>query len=240
VLILALDTTSRPGSIALARDATVLEEWTGPSEVSHAQRLPRDILDLLGRHDVSLASIDLYAVAAGPGSFTGLRIGIATMQGLAFAHRRKMVGVSALEALAVASRHTALVSLASSCVLGAWMDAQRGEVFAALYGAAAEPTLTALEGPAVGEPETVLGEWGARVSERADVFFVGDGAVRYRNVITRAVASAHIVTAVPPLAGPIAELARQAHLRGEAVGPDAIRPLYVRRPDAELARAKRS
>ena len=75
MLILALDTTSRAGSVALARDAGVLDQQRGDPSRTHGERLPGDIGDLLERHGLTVADVDLYAVAAGPGSFTGLRVG---------------------------------------------------------------------------------------------------------------------------------------------------------------------
>src|SRR5262249_60630925 len=82
-----------------------------------------------------LADLALTAVASGPGSFTGLRIGIATVQGLAFVHGRSVFSVSALEALA----HAASATLAPGTVIAAWMDAHRRDVFAAAYRVAAAP-----------------------------------------------------------------------------------------------------
>src|SRR4051812_46038494 len=103
--VLALDTTTRAGSVALVDDNMIVEERPGDPSQTHAQRLPAEVLAVLDAHGVTLSDIDLFAVAAGPGSFTGLRIGLATVQGLAFVTRRRIVGVSALEALAqIASR----------------------------------------------------------------------------------------------------------------------------------------
>src|SRR5262245_60617353 len=127
--VLALDTTTRAGSIALVENDQVLAERSGDGSRSHAERLPADLLSLLKACGSSLSQVDAFAVAAGPGSFTGLRIGIATMQGLAFVARRRIVPVSALEALAqLASRECPPGRLVS-----AWIDAFRGEVFSALY-----------------------------------------------------------------------------------------------------------
>jgi tRNA A37 threonylcarbamoyladenosine modification protein TsaB len=109
-----------------------------------------------------------------------------------------------------------------------------------LYEAGGRPILTEIEPPAVDRPEPALSAWTPRLAASANVFFTGDGAVRYREIIERSVPDARIVAPVPPLAGAIAELAREARLRGEAVAPHGVRPLYVRRPDAELARSKRS
>src|SRR5688572_28314370 len=100
MLVLALDTTNRQGSCALAEDSEVRLEWAGDAEQPQATRLPGDLRRLLEQSGHALADVDLFAVATGPGSFTGLRVGIATMQGLAFALNRPLIGVSAFDALA--------------------------------------------------------------------------------------------------------------------------------------------
>ena len=102
MIILALDTTTA-GSVAVLDDSTMLVERAGRPELPHATRLPGDLLDALSAASRALDDVSLLAVASGPGAFTGLRIGIATMQGLAFARGVPLVGVSALDALADAS-----------------------------------------------------------------------------------------------------------------------------------------
>src|SRR5438132_7531454 len=97
--VLALDTTTRAGSVALVDDDVIVEERPGDPLRTHAERLPAELLALVAGDGRALASIDMFAVAAGPGSFTGLRIGIATIQGLAVVSHRRIVAVSALEAL---------------------------------------------------------------------------------------------------------------------------------------------
>jgi tRNA threonylcarbamoyladenosine biosynthesis protein TsaB len=238
MLVLALDTTTRAGSVALARDGVLVEALVGDASRTHATRLPGDILGLLARHGRSLPEVDLFAVAAGPGSFTGLRIGIATIQGLSFASQRPVVGVSALEALA----HSADVdhaAVAPPGLVGAWMDAQRGEVYAELYRTSGD--LEVLQPAAVGEPAQILEAWAQHVpTDRAsDLLLIGDGAVVYRPQIEARFPAARIVPVVPPIAPAIAVLAARAAARGLAGPPHAIRPLYVRRPDAELARDRK-
>src|SRR5438128_3217885 len=98
--VIALDTTTRTGSAALIADGRVIEERAGDSARTQAERLPGEVMALAASHHVALAEIDMFAVATGPGSFTGLRIGIATVQGLAAVQRRRIVGVSTLDALA--------------------------------------------------------------------------------------------------------------------------------------------
>src|SRR5437773_553078 len=100
MLVLALDTTTPGGSCALARDGHVVCELGSDAAKPQAARLPGELIELLERARVSLDEIDIYAVSTGPGSFTGLRIGIATMQGLAMAAGKPLIGVSALDALA--------------------------------------------------------------------------------------------------------------------------------------------
>ena len=89
--VIALDSTTRAGSVALVEDDCVIDERAGDASRPHAERLPGEIVDLAAAHGVALADVDLFAVASGPGSFTGLRIGIATMQGLAFVHGRRLI-----------------------------------------------------------------------------------------------------------------------------------------------------
>jgi tRNA threonylcarbamoyladenosine biosynthesis protein TsaB len=236
MLVLALDTTTRGGSLALVRDGGVLEVLAGNATRTHATRLPGDILDCLARHQVSLRDIDLYAVAVGPGSFTGLRIGIATIQGLAFANGRPVAGVSALDALVDAGDSVAAVGDGEGGQRAAWMDAQRGEVYGRLYRRQAglwEP----LGDPAVNSPADMLAAWAPALVD-ASAEFVGDGAVAYAAAIEGLLpGGSRIIRPVPPLAAAIAAIA--VRHRSEAGPAHRIRPLYVRRPDAELVRERR-
>src|SRR5213595_1902408 len=104
--VLALDTTTAAGSVAIVDDDRVLAERVGDPSRAQAARLPGDILLALDSCALTISSIDLFAIAAGPGSFTGLRIGIATIQGLALVHRTRVVPVSALRAMAHAASTT--------------------------------------------------------------------------------------------------------------------------------------
>jgi len=227
MLVLALDTTTRQGSAAIAADDSILGTFCGDGDRTHGERLPGDLIRLLESTGVGLAQIDLYAVAAGPGSFTGLRIGIAAMQGLALTNGKKMVGVSALDAL-----HRTVA--ASTPLVGVWMDAQRGEVFSALYRAG-----TAIDGPAVEEPRDCLARW-RRLAESEPITLAGDGALAYVDVIREHMPGATMMAAVPALAPAIARMALEVSSRGRAIQPAEIRPIYVRRPDAELAKERKA
>jgi tRNA threonylcarbamoyladenosine biosynthesis protein TsaB len=249
VLVLALDTTTRSGSVAVVEDGAIRAELTGDASRTHCERLPSDLMAALDLASRTLEDIDLLAVAAGPGSFTGLRVGIAAIQGLAMATGKLVVPVSALDALAGWAsseagrfrlppspqlRRTAEASAeagqAEDQAIAAWMDAQRGEVFAALYDRSGAHALGA---PTSLTPDRTLDQWTGGGPRR----FIGDGAVRYEAVIRRRVGSDAVIAAAPPLAGVIGRLA--AAQPDRAVLPHAVVPIYVRRSDAELARARR-
>jgi len=231
--VLALDTTTRAGSVALVVDDRLVEERIGDPSRGHAERLPAEIVDVVAAHGLALGDMDLFAVATGPGSFTGLRIGIATIQGAAFVHGRSVVGIPALEALA----HIAADGRAAGALVGAWMDAHRHEVFSALYRVTAAAAfesdrLTEIDAPTAGEPAALLARW--RAMGQAPDVFVGDGADMYRAVVGDAA-----VAGAPAIAGAIGRMATARARRGAAIAPAALHPFYVRRTDAEILRDKK-
>jgi len=234
--VLALDTTTRDGSVALVTEHGVVDERRGDASRTHVQRMPGEILDLIGTHGMSVGAIDLFAVASGPGSFTGLRIGMATIQGLALATGRRVVVVSALDALAECARLTAPVGAR----VATWMDAHRHEVFAARYAVAEDAEMgtrmEALDGPSVGDPVATLDHWADGFRGRR-AMFIGDGAVLYANRIEARMPGATVIP-IPLLAGAIGRMAIRRAARGESVHPAAVQPFYVRRPDVEIERER--
>lgn len=236
-MILALDTSSAGGSAAVLRvdgGQTVAFERAGDATQPHGQRLPRDLMAVLGEAGATIDDVDRFAVAVGPGSFTGLRVGIATMQGLALARDRMVTPVSTFEALAWHAPASATDAIAT------WVEAHRGEVFATLYGPDGR---TVLAPPTSLAPGATLDAWRGTLASFARVQFLGDGAVRYRDVIQERLgpragidASDHI--AAPLLAMAIASIAAAEPDR--ALRPHALVPLYVRRPDVELTRDRRA
>jgi tRNA threonylcarbamoyladenosine biosynthesis protein TsaB len=227
MVVLALDTTTPAGSCALAVDGVVTREEGSDVSLPPATRLPLDLMTLLEHSDVALAAVDVFAVATGPGSFTGLRIGIATMQGLAFAAGKPLIGVSGLDALAgVAARE------ADDRRIATWVDAWRGEVYAALYAGGDE-----IEAPVVAKPEQIL----ARLAGQPTLF-VGDGARAYRELIQERMGNTGALAELPTplLASTVALIASEIAARGAYSPAHAVRPLYVRRTDAELARDARA
>ena len=227
MITLALDSSTRTGGCAVLRGDDVLAELPGDAAHTHATRLPGDLMTVLDRAHLALADVEVFAVATGPGSFTGLRVGIATMQALALAAGRPLVGVSVLDALARSAAGVAFVGAR----VATWVDAWRGEVYAALFAGVDE-----LEGASVELPDRILPRLrGTRT------LFIGDGAAAHRDAIQSAMGShGELAPALePPLAGIIGRLARADVEAGRRPGPADIQPLYVRRPDVELTRDAR-
>ena len=231
--ILALETATRAGSAALVRDGGLLAVVAGDPARTHGERLPGDLLRLLAGERVNLADVDLLAVSSGPGSFTSVRVGVATIQALALVRERPVVAVSTLD---VVARELSSATAATE-LLASWMDGQRGEVFAALYTRAADGERP-LVPPAAGTPERVLDDWADRLAGRT-VAFGGDAVTSSRGLLdARCGSRATLSERLPPLAPVLARLAAERAGRGETVRPHAIQPVYVRRPDAEIARSR--
>jgi tRNA threonylcarbamoyladenosine biosynthesis protein TsaB len=228
MIVLAIETATREGSVAVVQDGVTRASRAGDAARPHATRLPGDALDALAECGLAMGDVSLIAVCLGPGAFTGLRVGIAAAQGLAFAASKPIVGISALEALALA----VLDEAEAGQVAGVWMDAARGEVFAARYRRDVEqPTgLSLADDPVSAPPDVVAARWGA--DGPTVTRWIGDGAERYQTVLPED-ARVEPRPLIAPLVG------RLAHLRRSEAGmPHALRPLYVRPPDAELARRR--
>lgn len=240
MLVLSLDTTTPKASCAVSRDGVVINEEPIDTSRQLALQLPGALREILDLSAVALEEIDAFAVATGPGSFTGLRIGISTMQGLAFGRGKPLIGVSGL---------TALRAVASPAFLGSriatWVDAWRGDVYAAMFEdgrEAGEPVvarpadLLEVLAPREGAPTT----GGQRAAFANDITFIGDGAESYRDLIVSRLGHAARLAdpTVPLLAAVIAMLATIEYKNGHRPPPHAIRPLYVRRSDAEVGRLK--
>jgi len=239
VVVVALDSTAAAGSVALWRPDGAIVVAPLDASAGYGRRLPGALLDFLDAHGVALAQVELFAVASGPGSLTGLRVGIATIQGLAFATGRPVVAVSALDALAETLR-AAEPPPPPAGWLAAWKNAQRQEVFAALYvqdEVGVEP-VRPIGAPEVGDPEAIAARWASQVPGEAPLWATGDAGSAAREALRRAFGARLTWREPPLLAGEVARIARRRAPR-DAGPPHAVRPLYVRRPDAEVAREQR-
>jgi tRNA threonylcarbamoyladenosine biosynthesis protein TsaB len=229
VIVLALDTTTRGGSVAVADNDRMLAVLAGDASRTHGERLPGEIARALELAGISRDRIDLLAVATGPGAFTGLRIGLASIQGLAMTLNAPVVGVSALDALA------GQVISSDVDVIVPWMDAQRGDVFATLIDRRSGATL---ETPAAANPARLLESWRPHLANRRAIF-IGDAAARDAAIISQAGHGNWEARTPSALAPQIAILGRRRAETGEAGPPHGLEPIYVRRPDAEIERDNR-
>jgi tRNA threonylcarbamoyladenosine biosynthesis protein TsaB len=229
LLILALDTTTRGGSVAVTDGPRLLALLPGDASRTHGERLPAEIARALDAAGVTRDRIDLLAVATGPGAFTGLRIGLSAIQGLAMALNKPVIGISALDALAEQ------VDSVETTRIVPWMDAQRGDVFATVIE---RPTGATLEPPTAANPQLLLDTWRAHLAGH-HVIFIGDAAERDAAAIASSADGRWETRTPAPLAPQIAALAHRRALAGEGGPPHTLEPIYVRRPDAEIEREKR-
>lgn len=225
-LILAVETATSAVSVALLRGEARVGEWTCEGTGAPAERLLPAIDALLTREGVALAAVEAFAVSVGPGSFTGLRVGIATMKGLAFATGLPVAAVPTLAALALGGRD-------GRAPVAALLDARRGEVYAAVY----RPDGATLLADTVAKP--------AALAERlphGTRIVVGEGAEPAAAELA-ALRGAAVEVLARPLglarALPVGVVGARMLARGEGVHADALAPRYVRRAEAEVRRTGR-
>lgn len=221
-LILALDTTTEHGSLALARQGEVLEEVELHSREGFSGLIFSEIARLLERHGVKLSEIGAYAPAAGPGSFTGVRIGMTAAKGLAEAHGRPVVPISNLMAVAALARSQPPAP--DPRPLAPVLDARRGQIAGAVYS----PELKRLLEPMVATPEEFAQAAAKCGAESEGVIYCGPEASRF------APPGASFVVTPRALAGTIARLAAAELAAGRGLAADAADADYVRRPDIRL------
>jgi tRNA threonylcarbamoyladenosine biosynthesis protein TsaB len=222
--VLALDTSTRSCSVAVAVDGRPASEVSTLSNRTHSLHLMGMVRDALELAGVGLKEIDGFAVAIGPGSFTGLRIGISTVKGLAFAAGKPCVGVSSLEALASAC----LPWPERICVL---MDARKGEVYTAVYQES-DGRLERIGDERVLAPEAILR------TIASPHLFVGEAVPLYEKQI-RAIVGKNVRWAPRdrhfPKAATVVRLALDRLAGASAEGVDHLVPRYIRQSDAELS-----
>jgi len=223
-LILSVETATLSGSVAVSRGVEILGVVTGDASVSHSNTLLVDIDKLLMKTQVTLPEIDLFAVAIGPGSFTGLRIGIATTKALAATLDRPTVGIPTLEAVALSGG----VSAESVALL----PAGRGEVFAQLFSVLGPDVVDALDEAVHIPPAQLLDRYG----HLETVTWCGEGAITHRDLIVGWAGNRDwaIAPRSNDLASHVARLAFTGFQRNQFENPFTLRAFYVRPADAKL------
>lgn len=225
-IILSLDTASMGGSIWLGKGTTELASVVGDAKISQSASLLNDISNSLERAELKLEDVELFACASGPGSFTGLRIGIATLKALAASLDKPCFGVSTLHAVARAA--------GASQATVALLPAGRGEVFAQQFSVSDDLRVTPLDSPSHLTPQKLI----ERYAALPVLTWAGTGAEAQREVIEREAQASQrqwkLVQAESNLARHIAALALELFQSGEIQSPHSLRAIYVRPSDAEL------
>lgn len=244
-IILSLETATLGGSLFLGRGSVQLAIRNGDPHVSQSASLLSDINESLEEAGVSLRDVDLFACASGPGSFTGLRIGIATLKAFAASLKRPCVGIPTLQAVA----HAAGPSDATVAVL----PAGRGEVFAQMFSVSADGSVTELDAAAHLSPQRLVEKYAAL----RNVVWAGSGAHLQRDFLKSYaqqqgigfVERSHEANVSPRLLGGntwnltaresnlakhVAALALDAFQAGTIQSPHFLSAIYVRPSDAEL------
>ena len=219
--VLGIDTSTAAGGVALLAGDQVLGRLDDSHALLPSRRLLPLILELLERCQLHLQDLTGIAVAAGPGSFTGLRIGLATANGLGFALACPVLGVSSLHAFA----EEAAVAASACGGIVSLLDARRGQVFAARFRAQAGGAVRESEDEIVAVDEACGG-----LVRSGDVV-LGDGAMRYQGDLGLP-PGAHVLSTIASAAAGVARLGRDALLRGTPLSPAL--PRYLRRLDVEL------
>lgn len=234
VLILSVDTSSPTGSIAVLRDAAEIGVISTTSDETYSSRIFRQLEFLLAELGLSLAAFDLFAVNAGPGSFTGLRVGLTTAKAWADAFSKKAVPVSGLEAVAAqASANTEHVI--------PLLDARRGQLYVGSYKQAritneGGSSLARVEDDAVMSPAEFRA-WRAQTPTRTAATLATPSRSCLLSLLAADDDSAmgHQIREVSPVLAPvIGRLAYQKAQLGDAVDALRLDANYVRRSDAEV------
>src|SRR5579872_2240745 len=231
MLLLAVDTSSRLGSLTVLRDGKLVGVISTFADEPYSARLFRQLDFLLEELHIEMRQFDVFAVVAGPGSFTGLRVGLTAVKGWAEVFEKPIVAVSGLEALAAQAKSGAQL-------IAPVMDARRGQVYVALYRREGGGLLSESEDH-VCSPAEFLAEIGAQAGNRS-VQFVSPVPEIMQGALNAAVhdlgpAISHNVERVSPLLAPVVgELALERANRGEVTDALRLDANYIRRTDAEL------
>lgn len=221
--VLAVDTSSNTATVAVMEDELLLGEYTINHKKTHSQKIMVMISQILADLELTAEDIDIFAAAVGPGSFTGLRIGVATVKALAHAAGKRVVSVGTLEALAYNLPY-------AEHIIVPVMDARRNNVFTASY--------IWDEGlKEIGEPEGItIEECVDACSNFLETIFIGDGAAAHRDYITEKLGDKAIFphgAVMNSRASSVAAAAIAKAKRGETQSYLEMKPYYIKKSQAE-------
>jgi tRNA threonylcarbamoyladenosine biosynthesis protein TsaB len=221
--VLALETATLAGSVALVDDTELIGEVKISINVAHAERLMPSVNWLLNASQVSIEEIDAFAVSIGPGSFTGLRIGLSTAKGLSYATGKPIVPVPTLDAFAMTFPYC-------QHLLCPMLDARKNEVYTGLYKWEGDVCEKVISETAI-DPAIFLKEL------NRTVVFMGDGAKIYDKLITASLKNKALfapASKMSPSASTVAEIAFEKVKQGIFTDPVSLTPFYIRKSEAEL------
>jgi tRNA threonylcarbamoyladenosine biosynthesis protein TsaB len=218
MLILAFDTSSKTASVALLNDDIILYESIINVGLNHSEVLLPAIEHACIRTRIKIAEIDLFACTIGPGSFTGLRIGASTMKGFLLATEKPAVGVSSLAALALNADKC-------SKIIHSIMDAGRGQVYSACFKYKEKGLLEQISKEQVLNP--------SEIKYNNDDVFVGDGAVKYADIISDKKNNIIMASQKYCCASSVGLLGKEKYNRNELLDADTFVPIYIRSADAD-------
>ncbi len=228
--ILAFDTSTHFGSLALMDENRIYGEKIFYSERTHSERLLPFVDELLQQLAISLSDIDCFAVATGPGSFTGLRISLSTVKAFALAHKKPVIGVSTLEALSL----NGIFYAGLVCPL---LDAGREEFYAAAYLFAQGERISCVEESVVSFPKLVevLKAGAQKMDVQGPFLLVGEVAHQRRSIFEQEKAffnwAPHSLSL--PRASYVGQLALKLAQKGLFQDPEHLVPTYIRLPTAQ-------
>ncbi|MBU2166371.1 MAG: tRNA (adenosine(37)-N6)-threonylcarbamoyltransferase complex dimerization subunit type 1 TsaB [Alphaproteobacteria bacterium] len=222
--LLVLDTAQGLCTVALGQEGRVIASRSEPMTRGHQERLPVLVEAVLAEAGILASALEVVAATRGPGSFTGLRVGLAFAQGLAAATGARPVGLSSLDALAVQAH---LVEPPSPSPIAAVMDARRGQVYLALWGAVdgsgeTDPALSRAPMQAAGAV-TIEDATALLNTSSPEMRVIGSGA----HLLTPASSDAGHAEGPGPEA-----LVHLTTIRAAQAAPTGLEPLYLRAPDA--------
>lgn len=217
--ILAIDTATLVSSVAIATPDTLVAELTIQTRKTHSERLMPHIASLLKMAEITQTSLKAVAVSIGPGSFTGLRIGLATAKALTYALNIPLIGVPTLAALAFSCP-------VPGVILAPMLDAQKGNVYLGLYEWR-EDAVYEVQPPRVMAFAAAQAELG-KLEKPA--LMLGEAAVMHKADIVHPVPP-HVIM---PRAGSVAVMAQVMYAQGIRHDVAALEPLYIRRSEAEV------
>jgi len=220
--ILAVDTSAVVASCAIADDEKLIGEITINNKLTHSQKLMPMIDRLLKDTECSIEEIDLFAAAAGPGSYTGLRIGAATVKGLAREMGKKVIGINTLEALAFNLPHC-------EHLITPLMDARKNRVFTATY-LWEDGEMREVSEPCVTTIEECINDCGNFL----DSVFTGDGSIIHKEFIKEKLGEHAFFAPVSNSLQSAAAVAALAYMKkDEAVEPGELVPVYIGRTQGD-------